>query len=109
MERLSGKNVWKDGETDFLATEVDRAVANGKLFSITLESGKDGQPPWLTTPVASGGAGLIPLTLVWDDEASHTPGTHCLAPEDQFDYADPTSTYVAAGGRARTWTCTRRR
>ena len=50
-----GQNVWDD---EILIRETDAAVAHGKLYSLVIESGRDGQPPWLTRPVLLGGLGL---------------------------------------------------
>jgi hypothetical protein len=75
---------WND---DVLVAEADAAVAHGKLYSIVIESGRDGQPPWLLDPVASGGAGLTGYLLDSNDEPSVTG----CRPEDMATYADPTT------------------
>jgi len=58
---------WKDlqptrasWDDTILVREADSAVANGKLYSVVIESGRDGQPPWLFDPVQSGGGGVTP-------------------------------------------------
>lgn len=79
------RTTWND---DILVHEVDAAVANGKLFSVVIESGRDGQPPWLFDDVARGGAGLAALELIWNDEADATNPATC---DDTALYADPTS------------------
>jgi len=65
---------WKDlqptqdsWDDSILLRETDAAVAAGKLYSLVLESGRDGQPPWLFEPVESGGAGMPALELIWND------------------------------------------
>lgn len=73
---------WND---DILIRETEAAVAAGKLYSLVLESGRDGQPPWLFDPVESGGAGLPALELIWNDELDVARCT------DTALYADPTT------------------
>ena len=82
---------WSDLQTSpttyddtILLREVDKAVANGKLYSIGIKSGAEGDatPRWLFDP-APAGAGLTPVTLDWNEEsASCTPNPH--------DYGNPT-------------------
>jgi len=82
---------WSDLQTGpttyddtILLREVDKAVANGKLYSIGIKSGAEGDatPTWLFDP-APAGAGLTPVTLDWnEDSASCTSTPH--------DYGDPT-------------------
>lgn len=76
---------WNDS---VLLRETDAAVAHGKLYSIVIESGRDGQPPWLLAPVASGGAGLTGYELDSNDELS---AAGVCNPNDYFHYADPTT------------------
>src|SRR5262249_24584072 len=54
------KTTWND---DVLVHEADAAVASGKLFSVVIESGRDGQPAWLFDDASQGGAGLAGLEL----------------------------------------------
>lgn len=81
---------WSDIQTGpgtyddtILLEEVDKAVANGKLYSIAVKSGADqgATPTWLFDP-APAGAGLTPVTLDWNEESSS-----CNASDD---YGDPT-------------------
>ena len=83
---------WKDlqptrtsWDDTILIREADAAVANGKLYSVVIESGRDGQPPWLFDSVQSGGAGLAALELIWKDDLDSTSCT------DTALYADPTT------------------
>jgi hypothetical protein len=83
---------WKDlqptrtsWDDTVLMREADAAVANGKLYSVVIESGRDGQPSWLFDPVERGGAGLPKLKLIWNDERDVTSCTDIAA------YADPTT------------------
>jgi len=82
---------WSDFQTSpttyddtILLREVDKAVAAGKLYSIGIKSGAEGDatPTWLFRP-APEGAGLTPVTLDWnEDSAACTANPH--------DYGDPT-------------------
>jgi hypothetical protein len=83
---------WSDVQTDpttysdtILLREVDKAVANGKVYSIGIKSGaeNDATPRWLFSP-APAGAGLTPVTLDWN-EASPTCNSM------PHDYGDPTN------------------
>ena len=59
-------------ETAFarLLSEVDKAVANGKVYSIAIKSGAEGDatPAWLFDP-APAGAGLTPVILDWNEDS----------------------------------------
>ena len=82
---------WSDLQTSpttyddtILLREVDKAIAAGKLYSIGIKSGAEGDatPTWLFRP-APEGAGLTPVTLDWnEDSAACTANPH--------DYGDPT-------------------
>lgn len=74
---------WSDLQTSpttyndsVLLREVDKAVANGKLYSIGIKSGAEGDatPSWLFDP-APVGAGLTPVLLDWNEDtlACNTP------------------------------------
>jgi hypothetical protein len=74
---------WSDLQTSstsyddsILLREVDKAVANGKLYSIGIKSGaeNDATPPWLFDPAPLGG-GLTPVMLDWNEDSTscHTP------------------------------------
>jgi hypothetical protein len=80
-----GQNVWDD---EILIRETDAAVAHGKLYSLVIESGRDGQPPWLTRPVWLGGLGLPSYELDSNDELE---AANVCNPDDYFDYVDPTT------------------
>lgn len=82
---------WSDLQTSpttyddaILLREVDKAVANGKLYSIGIKSGAEGDatPTWLFDPVPAG-AGLTAVMLDWNEES-----TSCNAP--LHAYGDPT-------------------
>lgn len=82
---------WSDLQTSpttyddtILLREVDQAVANGKLYSIGIKSGAEGDatPAWLFEP-APAGAGLTPVTLDWNEDS-----TSCSSAP--HDYGDPT-------------------
>ena len=75
------KFTWDD---TVLIREADAAVGAGKLYSVVIESGRDGQPPWLFDSVPRG-AGLAALKLNWNDELD---ATRC---SDIARYADPTT------------------
>lgn len=78
---------WSDLQTSpttyndsILLREVDKAVANGKLYSIGIKSGAEGDatPAWLFDP-APAGAGLTPVLLDWNEDTpsvQHSPA--CL-------------------------------
>jgi hypothetical protein len=80
-----GPNVWND---EILIRETDAAVAHGKLYSLVIESGRDGQPVWLTIPVPLGGLGLPSYELDWNDEPS---ADNVCDPAQRFHYVDPTT------------------
>jgi hypothetical protein len=74
---------WSDLQTSpttyndsILLREVDKAVANGKLYSIAIKSGaeNDATPSWLFYPPPAG-AGLTPVMLDWNEDSpdSNTP------------------------------------
>jgi hypothetical protein len=74
---------WSDLQTSptsyndsILLREVDKAVANGKLYSIGIKSGAENgaTPPWLFYPAPLGG-GLTPVMLDWNEDSpySNTP------------------------------------
>lgn len=74
---------WSDLQTSptsyddsILLREVDQAVAHGKLYSIGIKSGAEGDatPSWLFDP-APAGAGLPPVLLDWNEDtlACNTP------------------------------------
>ena len=69
---------------DTLRAEADMAIANGKLFSVVIESGRDGQPDWLFEP-APLGLGLPGYDLDSNDDNDLV----CRA-QDTVRYADPT-------------------
>ena len=82
---------WSDVQTgpttyddSILLREVDRAVANGKLYSIAIKSGADGDatPAWLFEPCPAG-AGLTPVMLDWNEGSDR-----CNTPPEP--YGDPT-------------------
>ena len=82
---------WSDIQTSpttyddsILLREVDRAIANGKLYSLAIKSGADGDatPAWLFEP-SPAGAGLAPVMLDW-----HESSDECDAPPRA--YGDPT-------------------
>ena len=74
---------WSDiqtGPTTYSSTairrllgEVDKAVANGKAYSIAIKSGaeNDATPAWLFEP-APAGAGLTPVILDWNEGSAST-------------------------------------
>jgi hypothetical protein len=67
-----------------LLSEVDKAVAHGKAYSIAIKSGaeNDATPAWLFEP-APAGAGLTPVVLDWNEgSASCSAKPHA--------YGDPT-------------------
>jgi hypothetical protein len=76
------RDSWDDS---ILVRETDAAVAAGKRYSLVLESGRDGQPPWLFDPIEGGGAGLPAFELIWNDELDVARCT------DTALYADPTT------------------
>ena len=57
--------------TILLLSEVDKAVANGKVYSIGIKSGAehDATPTWLFDP-APAGAGLTPVILDWNEDST---------------------------------------
>jgi hypothetical protein len=68
---------WSDLQTSpttyndsILLREVDKAVANGKLYSIGIKSGaeNDATPTWLFYPPPAG-AGLTPVMLDWNEDS----------------------------------------
>jgi len=82
---------WSDLQTSpttyddsILLREVDKAVANGKLYSIGIKSGaeNDATPSWLFYPPPAG-AGLTPVMLDWNEDSSS-----CNTP--LHAYGDPT-------------------
>ena len=82
---------WSDLQTGpttysdtILLREVDKAVANGKLYSIGIKSGaeNDATPTWLFDP-APAGAGLTPVRLDWNEQSTSCGTT-------PHDYGDPT-------------------
>ena len=67
-----------------LLGEVDKAVANGKVYSIAIKPGaeNDATPAWLFEP-APAGAGLTPVILDWNEDS----GSCSTRPHA---YGDPT-------------------
>jgi hypothetical protein len=92
--------LWSDlqprpGVYDFavLDREMDRAVANGKLFSLGIKAGNDGTPDWIfatdrdDTPRPGGGGGVTRLHL--SDYASDGEGSGCGVAMDLGSPTDP--------------------
>ena len=80
----TGPTTYSDTAMRRMLGEVDKAVANGKVYSIAIKSGgeNDATPAWLFEP-APAGAGLTPVILDWnEDSASCSTRPHA--------YGDPT-------------------
>ena len=81
---------WSDLQTGpetyndtILLREVDKAVANGKLYSIVIKSGAESDATPRGCSTATGGCRPTPVTLDWNEEsASCTANPH--------DYGNPT-------------------
>jgi hypothetical protein len=82
---------WSDIQTGpgtyddtLLLRAVDKAVANGKLYSIGIKSGAENgaTPTWLFEPPPLG-AGLTPVVLDWNEDSAS-----CSTPP--HEYGDPT-------------------
>ena len=67
----TGPTTYSETAIARLLSEVDKAVANGKVYSIAIKSGAEGDatPAWLFDP-APAGAGLTPVILDWNEDSA---------------------------------------
>ena len=80
----TGPTTYSETAIARLLSEVDKAVANGKVYSIAIKSGAEGDatPAWLFDP-APAGAGLTPVILDWNEDSASCNTT-------PHGYGDPT-------------------
>ena len=84
----TGPTTYSETAIARLLGEVDKAVANGKVYSIAIKSGaeNDATPAWLFDP-APAGAGLTPVILDWnEDSASCNTTPHAYGDPTDDDY-----------------------